>query len=141
MKFITSSFSNSMWQEPNNFIIETELTEENFREAIKGAKSCVTNHDVAEHLGVELNHEPVKARPEDTIYNVVWKPTGFVYYELFLLQKEFSDFLIKWTNILREHSPEKEITEEKLFNAIMQDFFDRYSPEEICQMAIEEGYV
>ena len=84
MKFITSSFSNDMWQEPKNILLEEGLSEEQFRREIDSidSYSCVSREDVAEHLNVALNHETVKARPSDSIYNVIKKPDGFHYYRV-----------------------------------------------------------
>lgn len=82
MKFITSSFSNDMWQEPKNLLLEEELSETQFRKEIIDGYSCVSREDVAKHLNIALNYETVKARPTDFIYNVIKKPDGFHYYRV-----------------------------------------------------------
>lgn len=102
MKFITSSFSNDMWQEPKNLLLEEELTEEQFRKEIEQQEtySCVTRKDAAKHLNVALNYETVKARPSDIIYNIILKPDGFHYYRVQVMpstlpcNKEYCEELI-----------------------------------------------
>ena len=82
MKFITSSFSNDMWQEPKNLLLEEELTEDQFRREIEDGYSCVSREDAAEHLNVACNHETVKARPTDIIYNIIRKPNSWLYFRV-----------------------------------------------------------
>lgn len=71
-----------MWQEDRNLLLQEKVSETQFRKEILDGYSCVSREDVAKHLNVALNHETVKARPSDIVYNVIKKDNKFLYFKV-----------------------------------------------------------
>ena len=100
MKYITSSFSNNMFQEKKDMLLREQISEEQFRYEIQDAYSCVAAEDIALHLGVALNKETVKARPGDIVYNVTCEYKEYKYYRIQVMpstlpcNKEYCEELI-----------------------------------------------
>lgn len=69
-KYVTSTYSNSMFKEAAQLLLREEIMERQFLKETRDANSCVGARDVADDFGFKYNPEPVKARVNDTIYNV-----------------------------------------------------------------------
>lgn len=91
MKYITSSFSKLMFQNPQWIELSEELSRDQFLKEIKGAHSCVSAENIAEDLGVPRNKETVKARPGDIIYNVAWDHGEFKYFKVQVMPSTLLD--------------------------------------------------
>ena len=81
-KYITSSFSNNMWQESANVLLQEELNENQFRKEIIDGFSCVSAEDIAELLNVAVNKQTVKARHGDIVYNVTKEQGEYRFYKI-----------------------------------------------------------
>ena len=82
MKFITSSLSLSMITARDYHLHIEEIPEEQFKEQIYDAYSCVGYQDVADELNVAYNKEPVKARPGDELLIANLQQGKLKYYQV-----------------------------------------------------------
>ena len=91
MKYITSSFSMLMFQEPSLLFKREILTEEEFMKETEDAYSCIGAEDVAKHLGYAYNKETVKARSHDTIYNATIENGEYKYFKISVMPSTVLD--------------------------------------------------
>lgn len=89
MKFIVSTFSPSMFLEPDFDLRWHKLSEEEFQALSFDAYSCVGYEDVATILNVAYNKEAVKARVGDILLLAQLSKGNMEYYCIQVCPSEF----------------------------------------------------